>query len=131
MLKESDPVSSVELIIVHTRMDKLKVFKIKRTLLFWYTEMRCYYYIEALTSRCSRVILFNQVHLLRLSSLSPELERINELVYRLPVSDGDVKRLQSLNRSWAAHIAHLTERFRYAHTLMRITLLQLQQNEMQ
>lgn len=54
-----------------------------------------------------------QVHLLKLSSLSPELERVNELVYRLPVSDRDVKRLQSLNRTWAAHSAHLTERFRY------------------
>lgn len=30
MLKESDPVSSVDLIVVQTRMDKLKVFKIKR-----------------------------------------------------------------------------------------------------
>lgn len=55
----------------------------------------------------------SQVHLLKLSSLSPDLERVNELVYRLPVSDRDVKRLQSLNRAWAAHSAHLTERFRY------------------
>lgn len=54
-----------------------------------------------------------QVHLLKLSSLSPDLERVNELVYRLPVSDRDVKRLQSLNRAWATHSAHLTERFRY------------------
>uniref|UniRef100_A0A672IE86 KASH domain-containing protein n=1 Tax=Salarias fasciatus TaxID=181472 RepID=A0A672IE86_SALFA len=52
-----------------------------------------------------------KVHLLKLSSLSPDLERVNELMYRLPVSDRDVKRLQSLNRSWAAHCAHLTERF--------------------
>ncbi|XP_049914520.1 nesprin-1 [Epinephelus moara] len=52
-----------------------------------------------------------KVHLLKLSSLSPDLERVNELVYRLPVSDRDVKRLQSLNRAWAAHSAHLTERF--------------------
>uniref|UniRef100_A0A3Q3FN38 Spectrin repeat containing, nuclear envelope 1a n=1 Tax=Labrus bergylta TaxID=56723 RepID=A0A3Q3FN38_9LABR len=44
-------------------------------------------------------------------SLSPDLERVNELMYRLPVSDRDVKRLQSLNRSWAAHSANLTERF--------------------
>ncbi|XP_062293158.1 nesprin-1 isoform X4 [Scomber scombrus] len=52
-----------------------------------------------------------KVHLLKLSSLSPDLERVNELVYRLPVSDRDVKRLQSLNRAWATHSAHLTERF--------------------
>uniref|UniRef100_A0A3Q3Q2J9 KASH domain-containing protein n=1 Tax=Monopterus albus TaxID=43700 RepID=A0A3Q3Q2J9_MONAL len=52
-----------------------------------------------------------KVHLLKLSSLSPDLERVNELVYKLPVSDKDVKRLQSLNRAWAAHSAHLSERF--------------------
>ncbi|XP_026197444.1 nesprin-1 isoform X3 [Anabas testudineus] len=52
-----------------------------------------------------------KVHLLELSSLSPDLERVNELVYRLPVSDRDVKRLQSLNRAWSTHSAHLTERF--------------------
>ncbi|XP_013867052.1 nesprin-1 isoform X3 [Austrofundulus limnaeus] len=50
-------------------------------------------------------------HLLKLSSLTPDLERVNELMYRLPVSDKDVKRLQSLNRAWASHSAHLTERF--------------------
>ncbi|XP_033998692.1 nesprin-1 isoform X2 [Trematomus bernacchii] len=52
-----------------------------------------------------------KVPLLKLSSLSPDLERVNELMYRLPVSDRDVKRLQSLNRAWATHSAHLTERF--------------------
>uniref|UniRef100_A0A3B4FY37 KASH domain-containing protein n=1 Tax=Pundamilia nyererei TaxID=303518 RepID=A0A3B4FY37_9CICH len=50
-------------------------------------------------------------HLLKLSSLSPDLERVNEMVYRIPVSDRDIKRLQSLNRAWATHSAHLTERF--------------------
>ena len=58
-------------------------------------------------ARCS------QVHLLKLSSLSPDLERLNELAYRLPLSDRDIKSLQGLNRSWAKHSAHLTERFRY------------------
>ncbi|XP_026174038.1 nesprin-1 isoform X1 [Mastacembelus armatus] len=52
-----------------------------------------------------------KIHLLKLSSLAPDLERVNELVYRLPVSDRDVKRLQGLNRAWAAHSAHLIERF--------------------
>lgn len=75
VLKESDTVSSPELGVVQSRMEKLKV------------------------------------HLLKLSSLSPDLERVNELVYRLPVSDRDVKKLQSLNRAWATHCAHLTERF--------------------
>ncbi|XP_037304616.2 nesprin-1 isoform X8 [Pungitius pungitius] len=75
VLKESDPVGSPELILVETRMERLRVY------------------------------------LLKLSSLSPDLERVNESVYRLPVSDRDVKRLQSLNRAWAAHSAHLSERF--------------------
>ncbi|TNN68504.1 Nesprin-1 [Liparis tanakae] len=75
VLKELDPVGLPEIIVVQTRMEKLKVY------------------------------------LLRLSSLSPDLERVNESVYRLPVSDRDVKRLQSLNRAWATHSAHLTERF--------------------
>ncbi|KAK0149352.1 Nesprin-1 [Merluccius polli] len=52
-----------------------------------------------------------KVQLLKLSSLSPDLERLNELAYRLPLSDRDMKRLQGLNRSWASHSAHLTERF--------------------
>lgn len=58
----------------------------------------------------------DQVHLLKLSSLTPDLEHVNKLVYRLPVSDRDVKRLQSLNRAWATHSALLTERFRYLKT---------------
>ncbi|XP_053736179.1 nesprin-1 isoform X10 [Synchiropus splendidus] len=52
-----------------------------------------------------------KVHLLKLSSLSPDLDRVNELMYRLPVGDTDVKRLQSLNRAWVSHSAHLSERF--------------------
>lgn len=63
------------------------------------------------------VKMHSQVYLLKLSSLSPDLERVNESVYRLPVSDRDVKRLQSLNRAWAAHSAHLSERFRYLKPL--------------
>ena len=62
-------------------------------------------------------VLWSQVHLLQLSSLSPDLERLNELAYRLPLSDRDMKRLQGLNRTWASHSAHLTERFRYGMAL--------------
>ncbi|XP_077366762.1 nesprin-1 isoform X9 [Festucalex cinctus] len=47
----------------------------------------------------------------KLSSLSPDLERVNVLMYRLPVSDKDWKRLQTLNRAWASHSALLSERF--------------------
>lgn len=64
----------------------------------------------------------DQVPLLKLSSLSPDLERVNELVYRLPVSDRDVNRLQSLNRTWTTQSAHLTERFRYSESSVFICL---------
>ncbi|XP_031656062.1 nesprin-1 isoform X1 [Oncorhynchus kisutch] len=47
----------------------------------------------------------------KLSSHSPDLERVNELAYRLPLNDREIKRLQSLNRAWTTHSAHLTERF--------------------
>uniref|UniRef100_A0A674A285 Spectrin repeat containing nuclear envelope protein 1 n=1 Tax=Salmo trutta TaxID=8032 RepID=A0A674A285_SALTR len=47
----------------------------------------------------------------KLSSHSPDLERVNELAYRLPLNDREIKRLQSLNRAWTSHSAHLTERF--------------------
>lgn len=66
------------------------------------------------------MFVFDQVHLLKLSSLSPDLERVNELVYRLPVSDRDVKRLQILNRTWATHTAHLNERFRYVSLQIKL-----------
>ncbi|XP_061756512.1 nesprin-1-like isoform X2 [Nerophis ophidion] len=47
----------------------------------------------------------------KLSSHSPDLERVNMLMYRLPVSDRDLKRLQSLNRAWTSHSVHLSEKF--------------------
>uniref|UniRef100_A0A8K9Y661 Spectrin repeat containing nuclear envelope protein 1 n=1 Tax=Oncorhynchus mykiss TaxID=8022 RepID=A0A8K9Y661_ONCMY len=47
----------------------------------------------------------------QLSSHSPDLERVNELAYRLPLNDREIKCLQSLNRAWTTHSAHLTERF--------------------
>ncbi|XP_077443053.1 nesprin-1 isoform X2 [Stigmatopora argus] len=47
----------------------------------------------------------------KLSSLSPDLERVNVVMYRLPLNDGDLKRLQGLNRAWASHSALLSERF--------------------
>ncbi|XP_076155328.1 nesprin-1 isoform X4 [Alosa pseudoharengus] len=49
--------------------------------------------------------------MLRFSSLAHELEQVNELGYRLPLSDSEIKRLQSLNRSWASSSALTTERF--------------------
>lgn len=51
--------------------------------------------------------------MLKFSSMSPELERLNELGYRLPLNDSEIKRMQNLNRSWSTGSAQTTERFRY------------------
>ncbi|XP_041710587.2 nesprin-1 isoform X1 [Coregonus clupeaformis] len=49
--------------------------------------------------------------ILRFSSMAPDLERLNELGYRLPLNDIEIKRMQNLNRSWSAANAQTTERF--------------------
>uniref|UniRef100_UPI0037E92F69 nesprin-1 isoform X2 n=1 Tax=Semicossyphus pulcher TaxID=241346 RepID=UPI0037E92F69 len=49
--------------------------------------------------------------MLKFSSMAPELERLNELGYRLPLNDSEIKRMQNLNRSWSAASAQTTERF--------------------
>lgn len=103
VLKQSDPVGSAEVALVQKKMEKLRVRE-------WYSEV---FELDNMVCLKTNLNTLNQVHLLKLSSLSPDLERINELVYRLPVSDSDVKRLQNLNRNWASHTAHLNERFRY------------------
>lgn len=51
--------------------------------------------------------------MLKFSSMAPELERLNELGYRLPLNDSEIKRMQSLNRGWSTASAQTTERFRY------------------
>lgn len=51
--------------------------------------------------------------MLKFSSMAPELERLNELGYRLPLNDSEIKRMQNLNRSWSTASAQTTERFRY------------------
>lgn len=51
--------------------------------------------------------------MLKFSSMAPELERLNELGYRLPLNDAEIKRMQNLNRSWSTASAQTTERFRY------------------
>lgn len=50
--------------------------------------------------------------MLKFSSMAPELERLNELGYRLPLNDSEIKRVQNLNRSWSTASAQTTERFR-------------------
>ncbi|XP_032356678.1 nesprin-1 isoform X1 [Etheostoma spectabile] len=49
--------------------------------------------------------------MLKFSSMAPELERLNELGYRLPLNDSEIKRMQNLNRSWSTTSAQATERF--------------------
>ncbi|XP_077587828.1 nesprin-1-like isoform X2 [Stigmatopora nigra] len=49
--------------------------------------------------------------MMKFSGAAPELERLNELGYRLPLNDGEIKRVQNLNRNWTAASAQTTERF--------------------
>ncbi|XP_056332551.1 nesprin-1-like isoform X4 [Danio aesculapii] len=49
--------------------------------------------------------------MLKFSSMAPDLERLNELGYRLPLNDSEIKRMQNLNRSWSTTSAQTTERF--------------------
>ena len=51
--------------------------------------------------------------------MAPELERVNELGYRLPLNATEIKRMQSLNRGWASSSTQTTERFRYTRTHTR------------
>ncbi|XP_016311636.1 nesprin-1-like isoform X6 [Sinocyclocheilus anshuiensis] len=52
-----------------------------------------------------------KTQMLKLSSLSPDLERLNEMGYQLPLNDNEIKHLQNLNRSWSSNSAHTIERF--------------------
>ncbi|XP_061651777.1 nesprin-1 isoform X12 [Phyllopteryx taeniolatus] len=49
--------------------------------------------------------------MMKFSSMAPELERLNELGYRLPLNDSEIKRMQNLNRNLSAASAQTTERF--------------------
>ncbi|XP_039537650.1 nesprin-1-like isoform X2 [Pimephales promelas] len=49
--------------------------------------------------------------MLKFSSMSPDVERLSELGYRLPLNDSEIKRMQNLNRSWSTTSAQTTERF--------------------
>lgn len=60
------------------------------------------------------------IQMLNLSRLSPDLERLNSLGYRLPLNDQEIKKLQNLNRSWTSTSAQSTERFRYKHHIQFI-----------
>uniref|UniRef100_A0A1A8H4I9 Spectrin repeat containing, nuclear envelope 1b n=1 Tax=Nothobranchius korthausae TaxID=1143690 RepID=A0A1A8H4I9_9TELE len=49
--------------------------------------------------------------MLKFSCMAPELEHLNELGYRLPLNDLEIKSMQNLNRSWSTASAQTTERF--------------------
>ncbi|XP_052606910.1 nesprin-1 isoform X17 [Peromyscus californicus insignis] len=49
--------------------------------------------------------------MLRFSSMAPDLDRLNELGYRLPLNDKEIKRMQNLNRQWSLASSQTTERF--------------------
>uniref|UniRef100_A0A8C8SFJ9 Spectrin repeat containing nuclear envelope protein 1 n=1 Tax=Pelusios castaneus TaxID=367368 RepID=A0A8C8SFJ9_9SAUR len=49
--------------------------------------------------------------MLKFSSMAPDLDRLNELGYRLPLNDKEIKRMQNLNRQWSMSSSQTTERF--------------------
>ncbi|XP_076782867.1 nesprin-1 isoform X4 [Arvicanthis niloticus] len=49
--------------------------------------------------------------MLKFSSMAPDLHRLNELGYRLPLNDKEIKRMQNLNRHWSLTSSQTTERF--------------------
>ncbi|XP_070812770.1 nesprin-1-like, partial [Pituophis catenifer annectens] len=49
--------------------------------------------------------------MLKFSSMAPDLDRLNELGYRLPLNDKEIKRMQNLNRCWSVISSQTTERF--------------------
>ncbi|XP_022415225.1 nesprin-1 isoform X17 [Delphinapterus leucas] len=49
--------------------------------------------------------------MLKFSSMVPDLDRLNELGYRLPLNDKEIKRMQNLNRHWSLISTQTTERF--------------------
>ncbi|XP_042563111.1 nesprin-1-like, partial [Clupea harengus] len=64
--------------------------------------------------------------MLNLSSWSPDVERLNDLGYRLPLSDHQRKHLQGLNRTWNTLSAHTIERYSklQATHLQRLSFLE-------
>ncbi|XP_009867463.1 PREDICTED: nesprin-1, partial [Apaloderma vittatum] len=49
--------------------------------------------------------------MLKFSSMTPDLDHLNELGYRLPLNDKEIKRMQNLNRQWSLISSQTTERF--------------------
>ncbi|XP_074092082.1 nesprin-2 isoform X2 [Macrotis lagotis] len=49
-------------------------------------------------------------HMLELTALSPDMEHLNEVSFKLPLSDIDIKTLQNLNRKWTQATATALEK---------------------
>uniref|UniRef100_A0A4X2LQP5 Nesprin-2 n=1 Tax=Vombatus ursinus TaxID=29139 RepID=A0A4X2LQP5_VOMUR len=49
-------------------------------------------------------------HMLELTALSPDMEHLNEVSFKLPLSDIDIKTLQNLNRKWSQATATTLEK---------------------
>uniref|UniRef100_A0A5F8GSM9 Spectrin repeat containing nuclear envelope protein 2 n=1 Tax=Monodelphis domestica TaxID=13616 RepID=A0A5F8GSM9_MONDO len=49
-------------------------------------------------------------HMLELTALSPDMEHLNEVSFKLPLSDIDIKTLQNLNRKWSQAAATALEK---------------------
>ncbi|XP_036590172.1 nesprin-2 isoform X1 [Trichosurus vulpecula] len=49
-------------------------------------------------------------HMLELTALSPDMEHLNEVSFKLPLSDIDIKTLQKLNRKWSQATATALEK---------------------
>ncbi|XP_078239370.1 nesprin-1 isoform X9 [Pogona vitticeps] len=56
--------------------------------------------------------------MLKFSSMAPDLDRLNELGYRLPLNDKEIKRMQNLNRCWSIISSQTTERFSKLQSFM-------------
>uniref|UniRef100_A0A8C6V408 KASH domain-containing protein n=1 Tax=Naja naja TaxID=35670 RepID=A0A8C6V408_NAJNA len=56
--------------------------------------------------------------MLKFSSVAPDLDRLNELGYRLPLNDKEIKRMQNLNRCWSVISSQTTERFSKLQSFM-------------
>ncbi|XP_062833321.1 nesprin-1 isoform X16 [Anolis carolinensis] len=56
--------------------------------------------------------------MLKFSSMAPDLDRLNELGYRLPLNDKEIKRMQNLNRNWSMISSQTTERFSKLQSFM-------------
>uniref|UniRef100_A0ACB8GBS4 Nesprin-1 n=1 Tax=Sphaerodactylus townsendi TaxID=933632 RepID=A0ACB8GBS4_9SAUR len=56
--------------------------------------------------------------MLKFSGMASDLDRLNELGYRLPLNDKEIKRMQNLNRHWSMISSQSTERFSKLQSFM-------------